>query len=430
MAKVKSARQITFTYFSIVAFAIIATHFSLMESTLEDLEHINAQNQLIHSQKAAQDLLADGNNSSVEIPPFGFAYVGIEAVPENIILPEDLQFNKAQELKDATTQGTEYFIMKTQLTIREQPQTVYLFYLDEIYEVSEEQIFGSQAKQLLISIILLLISFAVVSRISQRLTSPLSTLAEMLKERSPHDLSPIPVPQGVETKELLLLVDSVNQYQARLHDSIERERSFNRYASHELRTPLMVIKGAVSLLGQSNEPLFIEKQRRRLLSASNEMNDFVTTLLSLTRDEDLSNLVLRSLEKDEIENIVSTHSHLITHKPVSCEVIIKEATQIKVPETTIKILVGNLIKNAFACTEQGTVSIYVSPDAIEVIDSGVGLDTKPRGIEGYGLGLVIANDICRKYGWHLDLANNTAGGCTATITLQPHGTPSGQPGDN
>ncbi|WP_019616760.1 sensor histidine kinase [Psychromonas ossibalaenae] len=430
MPKVKSAKQITFTYFSIVAFAIIATHFSLLRSTLEDLEHLNAQNRLNDTKQAAQELLANSHKNSLDIPPFSSVYVGEEAVPQDITLPENLEFNKALEIRQEKTDSTEYFIMKTRLTIRGQLQTVYIFYLDEIYEFSEEQMFGNQAKQLLISIILLLISFAVVSRISQRLTSPLSALAEMLKKRSPHDLSPIPLPRGVETKELLLLVDSVNQYQARLHDSIERERSFNRYASHELRTPLMVIKGAVSLLGQSNEPLFIEKQRRRLLSASNEMNDFVTTLLSLTRDEDLSNLVLRSLEKDEIENIVSTHSHLIANKPVSCEVTIKEAIQIKVPETTIKILIGNLIKNAFACTEQGLVSIYVSPDAIEVIDTGVGLDAKPRGIEGYGLGLVIANDICRKYGWQLDLANNSKGGCTAAITLQPHGTPSGQRGDN
>ncbi|WP_028865895.1 sensor histidine kinase [Psychromonas aquimarina] len=430
MAKVKSAKQITFTYFSIVAFAIIATHFSLMESTLEELEHLNAQNRLNDAKQTAQELLADSHKSTLNIPPFSSVYVGLEAVPQNMAVPENLEFDKAAEIKHKTTDGTEYFIMKSKLTIRDQLQTVYIFSSDEIYELSEEQMFWSQAKQLFISITLLLISFVVVLRISQRLTSPLSSLAEMLKARSPHDLSPIPVPEGVETKELLQLVDCFNQYRARLHSSIERERSFNRYASHELRTPLMVIKGSVSLLGQSNEPLFIEKQRQRLLSASNEMNDFVTTLLSLTRDEDLSNLVLRSLEKDEIENIVSTHSHLIKHKPVSCEVIIKEAAQIKVPETTIKILVGNLIKNAFACTEQGLVSIYVSPDAIEVIDSGVGLDTKPRGIEGYGLGLVIANDICRKYGWQLDLANNAAGGCTATITLQPHGIPSGQPVDN
>jgi len=416
---VKSAKQITFIYFSIVAFAIIATHFSLMESTIEDLEHLTANNRLNQTKEVAQKLLLDSDQKTIFIPPFSSVYVGEQALPKNITLPEQLLFDDILEVKDEDSDGTAYFAMKSQLTIKEQLQTVYIIYVDEIYEFSEEQIFWSQAKQLFISITLLLVSFIVVLRISHRLTSPLSSLAEMLAKRSPNDLSLIPMPEGLETRELRLLVDSFNQHQTKLHSAIERERSFNRYASHELRTPLMVIKGATSLLGHSNEPEFIAKQRQRLLSASNEMNDFVTTLLSLTRDETLSNLILRNLEQKEIETIFDAHSHLISHKPVNCKVLISAETKIKAPETTIKILIGNLVKNAFACTEQGSVSVAISPTAIQVIDTGIGLETKPRGVEGYGLGLVIAHDICHKYGWELDIASNESGGCTATIILQP-----------
>ena len=419
MVNVKSAKQITFIYFSIVAFAIIATHFSLMESTIEDLEHVTANNRLNHTKEVAQELLLNSDQKVISIPPFSSVYVGEQALPQDISIPKNLVFNDAQEIKDEDSDGTAYFVMKSRLTIRDQLQTVYILYIDEIYEASEEQIFWNQAKQLLISITLLLVSFVVVLRISHRLTSPLSSLAAMLEKRSPNDLSQIPMPDGLETKELRLLVDSFNQHQTKLHDAIERERSFNRYASHELRTPLMVIKGATSLLAHSHEPAFIDKQRQRLLSASSEMNDFVTTLLSLTRDEELSSLVLRSLERKEIETIFDAHSHLIILKPVKCEIFISAETKVKAPETTIKILIGNLVKNAFACTEQGTVLVSISPVAIQVIDTGIGLETKPRGIEGYGLGLVIANDICHKYGWKLDLASNESGGCTATIALQP-----------
>jgi len=417
MSKLKSAKQITFIYFSIVAFAIIATHFSLMESTIEELEHLTANNRLNHTKQEAQQLLLNSDQKSLFIPPFSSVYVGEQAVPKNFTLPEEIALNDTIEVTETNSIDTEYFMMKSKMTIKGVQQTVYIFYIDEVYELSEDQIFWNQAKQLFISITLLLVSFVVVLRISHRLTSPLSTLAKEVATRSPNDLSPIPTPAGLETQELRQLLDSFNEHQARLHEAIERERSFNRYASHELRTPLMVMKGSISLLGQSNEPKFVEKQRQRLLSASNEMNDFVTTLLSLTRTEDLSNLVLRNLEKQELEAIIETHAHLINHKPIRCEVVIEAQTQIKVPETTIKILIGNLIKNAFACTEQGAVSIFVSPSRIRVIDTGIGLDTKPRGVEGYGLGLVIVNDICHKYGWKLDLSNNENGGCTATITL-------------
>jgi len=420
MAKLKSAKQITFIYFSIVAFAIIATHFSLMESIVEDIEQLNAQNRLNNIKKVALQQLAQGDVTSISIPPFSSAYIGKQALPKESHIPDNLEFNKAIEMEDDSSDGVSYFIMKSQLIFKGQQETVYIFYRDEIYEFSEEQIFWNQAKQLFISVTLLLVSFVVVLRISHRLTSPLSTLAKELSTRSPHDLSAIPTPQGLETQELRQLLDSFNQHQARLHDAIQRERSFNRYASHELRTPLMVIKGCVSLLGQSNEAKFVDKQRQRLLTASNEMNDFVSTLLSLTRDEDLSKLVLRNLEEQELQEIIAAHTHLIAYKQINCNVLIEAPTQIKAPETTIKILVGNLIKNAFACTEQGTISILVCPEQICIVDTGIGLDSKPRGVEGYGLGLVIANDICHKYGWQLDLANNENGGCTATITLQPH----------
>lgn len=417
LAKIKSAKQITAIYFSVVAFAIIATHFSLMESTIEDLELLNAQNHLNSAQQVAQQMLVDSDKKTLFIPPFSSVYVGKNTLPDDIKLPDNLALDTPQEIEQEVKNSAEYVVMKFKLAIHNEPQDVYIVYLNEVYDISEAQIFRSQAKQLAISISLLLLSFLVISRISQRLTHPISSLAEALVTRSAHDLSKIAVPKGLETKELHQLVDSVNQFQSRLHDSIERERAFNRYASHELRTPLMVIKGATSLLAHSHEAAFVEKQRQRLLSASDEMNDFVSTLLSLTRDEDISQLTSRELTLTELKAIFSAHEHLIAHKAVQHEVRITERTEVKMPETTVKILLGNLVKNAFACTEEGSVILHVSSTSIAVIDTGIGLNSKPRGEEGYGLGLLIAKDICHKYGWELTLNNNENGGCSATIML-------------
>mgnify|MGYP000312500983 CR=1 FL=1 len=40
MKQIKTAKQLTFTYFSIVAFAIIAFHFSMFTSMIENIEMI------------------------------------------------------------------------------------------------------------------------------------------------------------------------------------------------------------------------------------------------------------------------------------------------------------------------------------------------------------------------------------------------------
>jgi len=420
---VKSAKQLTFTYFSIVAFAIISIHFALLETTLEDFEQLNANNRLLHAKEIAKEVLNENSIQSIAIPPFTHAYIGREQLPAHLIIPDSLPADTAVELKRNSSDDTEFFIMRSDLKIRDKLKTVYFLYFDDIYELSENQIFWNQAKQLLITFSLILISLLVILRISKRLTAPLAQLTNELESRSPNDLSPIQPPQGVVSKELLQLVTSFNLYSERIHQLLERERSFNRYASHELRTPLMVMKGAISLLGQSTSPAFIEKQRIRLLHASNEMNDFVTTLLSLTREENLNNLSPRVLTRDEMHNILVEHEHLLTDKPVRWSVDMRGSTVVKAPETTIKILIGNLIKNAFACTEAGTVALKITPDVIQVVDSGIGLGSHPRGDEGFGLGLLITNDICRKYGWRLNHYNNDIEGCTAEIILKPYDTP-------
>ncbi|MGF1682851.1 sensor histidine kinase [Photobacterium minamisatsumaniensis] len=426
LLKVKSAKQLTFTYFAIVAFSIITIHVSLLESTLEDFEQINANNRLTHTKGIAPSLFENNDLTDMAIPPFSHAYLGIENIPDTISIPNSLQNDEAVEFYNTEKDSTDYFIMKSNLEIRGKSEDVYFVYFDDLYELSEEQVFDNEVKQLVISLILILISFVVVLRISDRLTHPLAQLANDLDNRSPTDLSPIALPSGIVSKELVQLVDSFNLYAERIQELLDRERSFNRYASHELRTPLMVIKGAISLLGQSNEPAFVEKQRQRLLQSSNEMNDFVTTLLSLTREENTHNLTPRQIELSELETIVAAHSSLLKGKDVVWNVVINEATFIKAPENTFKILIGNLIKNAFACTEQGQVIIQVSNKAIEVIDTGIGLGSKPRGVEGFGLGLLIASDICRKYHWSLSHHTNEFGGCTAMISLHPAEKPSVQ----
>ncbi|PSW19967.1 sensor histidine kinase [Photobacterium sanctipauli] len=426
LKKVKSAKQLTFTYFSIVAFAIITIHVSLIESTLEDFEHINANNRLRHAKEVAAVVFEDSKRMDIGTSPFTHAYIGKEALPSHVNVPNNLPYDKAVELHDADNESTEYFIMRSPISIRGKEEVVYFLYYDDLYELSEEQVFNNEKKQLLITVFLLFLSFFVVSRISERLTHPLSKLASELDQRKSSDLTPITLPSGIVSRELVQLVYSFNLYAERIQELLERERAFNRYASHELRTPLMVMKGAVSLLGQSNDPAFIEKQRQRLLQSSNDMNDFVTALLSLTREESNHTLAPREITREELESTIASHDALIKGKDVKWHIELSEPTYIKAPETTFKILLGNLIKNAFACTEEGSVTVTVSNSKIEVIDTGIGLGSKPRGVEGFGLGLLIANDICRKYHWTLSHSDNEYGGCTATISLLDDEKPNAQ----
>lgn len=424
MAKVRSAKQLTFIYFSIVAFAIIMLHATVLDSTLESIEKLSIKNRLLLQKESIFEKLAVAKSKSnvvqpsIKIDDFTMGYIDLATLPkfvdEDIFLPID----EVVEIQQSNSLGTEFFIMKLAVS-EKKDEFIYIVHTDPAFELGEKEIMWTQSWQPLISLFILLVTLLVVMRISERLTTPISVFAKQIANRSPDDTRDIELPSGLATKELLQLVDCYNKSQQQKNALIERERAFNRMASHELRTPLMVMQGATNLLSYSHEPEFIKKQQLRLQSATNEMNDFIDALLSLTKSEKDLALSRRQLTKQEISVIVDTHSALLNRKLVVVNIDVKQAPMVIIPEVALKLLLGNLLKNAFACTESGEVNVVVDSNSITVIDTGVGLYKTQHNDEGHGhgLGLLIARDICRKYNWQLELKSNDAGGCSAIIYL-------------
>jgi len=419
MKKIKMAKRLTFIYFSIVAIAIIVIHLSVFYSTFEAIEQSIAQKHFDQVKLEAQRLLKDEPSQQVQLSQYVHAYTDQTQIPDFVEIPQNIRTDKAYEVHPKQEQQAEYFIMKTYLEINSKPTLVWLVDFEDVYGVNREELLWSQRIQISASLLLLAISLLVVQRISGLLTNPLSKLSTELAQRSSDDLSVVTLPKdsGIVTQELELLVNSINQYQNKIEQLIERERAFNRYASHELRSPLMVIRGAASLLKESNEKSFVEKQRQRLIQASDEMNEFISTLLTLTRDIDNSEVGQYSVKRKDIEDTIGSYEHFISGKPVAWNVFIEQDTSVSIPLASFKIILGNLVKNAFIYTEQGQVDIHVSKNSLKVIDTGIGLENDSASNESHGLGLVIVGDICRKHGCRLTLESNVENGCIAEVTF-------------
>lgn len=427
MSKAVSARRMTFTYFSIVAFAIIMAHVAMFEMTLDDIESLYAENRLFFEYEQNQARIDQMEVGQLAITPAITVFVGREDLPTYVQLPEQLipgdvytSEDDSWSLNDLADDehDPQYFMLYQQdaATGRE----LFLVSLDQVYERSEDQVFLNQFKQLGLSLLLLIISLLVIMRIATHLALPLSRFADQLKRRDEQDFSPVSLPNVAVTTEVQQLVSSFNHYQLQIQALLDRERSFNRYASHELRSPLMVIMGACSLLKQGPENAFVDKQRQRIEDSCNEIDDIVSTLLSLTRDEqDAAQMLARNIDREELVGICREHEVLLQGRDVLWTVTVSPGTQLPVPETTFKILLGNLVKNAFAHTEQGSVEVELDSSRLQVRDTGHGLSAEPRGIEGYGLGLVIVKDICRKYQWEFSLTDRESSGCVAQVLFIP-----------
>lgn len=416
MFEARSAKQLTFLYFSIVAVAIITIHATVLDSTLEGIEKLSIQNRLLLQEESILEKAKEqGDYSVFKIDEFTTAYTDKLLLPHKINAHQTFPVNEAIEIYKTTTGETEYFLLR--LYDAESKKSVYLIHNDIAFELGEENIMGTQATQSLTSLSLLIVSLLVVMRIADRLTAPVSAFSEQLRNRKPDDLSPLVLPKGIATKELLQLVDSFNTNQEDKNALIERERAFNRMASHELRSPLMVMKGATNLLSYSNDPEFIKKQQDRLNGAVTEMNDFIDALLSLTKSEKDLALEPRFLTEVEVNNIIDAHSALLSDKPVEVNLEVLFEPNIQMPEPAFKLLLGNILKNAFAYTNEGEISITIDKSKLTVSDTGVGLENKLDNIESHGLGLLIARDICRKYHWQIELSSNINAGCTAVLAF-------------
>ncbi|TYL47621.1 sensor histidine kinase [Marinomonas sp. IMCC 4694] len=427
MKQPKTAKQLTFTYFSIVAFAIIVFHFSMFESLVEDIELIYAKNRMFKDKDVAMTLLEGTDLKHVVVPPFTNVYVGIGSVPEGVVFASNIAADRPYELDKRSTMDLETFSMRFDVVLNGQKKDLYLLHYDDVYELSEEQIFQTQTTQLALSLLLLVISLWVVMRISNRLTKPLSQLSQRLHAHNSDTLSAISLPEGSVTREILHLVDRLNHYQDQIRELVKRERAFNRYASHELRTPLMVIKGAATLLAKSDSKVFLERQRVRIAQACQEMEDYISTLLSLTREEDLGALTYRAVGQEELGAIRQAHLGYVIGPEVQVDIVHEGVVMTRLPVAALHILVGNVLKNALACTDQGKVTIKLSNNTLSVIDTGCGLKGKPGG-DSYGLGLMIVRDLCSKYHCSFTLTDNLMSkegrhGCTAKVVFPVSDTP-------
>lgn len=427
MRSVRSAKLLTFLYFSIVALALVAIHVSVYWQTTKDLEKLYGQNRLDQIKAHTAEMLARvdvGNMPGIRIQPqtgsdldqgteivFDFS-----ALPAWLPDPADMELDDGFEALNKAT-GEAYFLMKTQFSTVSGPREAILLMDFRLYEKSEEQLLDSHIKQVGFSFVLLIFSLLVVVRISDRLTRPISSFAETLANKATKDLEPVPLPAGTATIELVEMVDTFNRYQDRIRSLLERERSFSRYASHEMRTPLTVMRGALTLLEETEDPKVAAVQRRRLHDALVEMSELIETLLELTRTGGGKDIP-RQLTVEELEAIAREHDHLLAGKNLTWRAHVKGEPVVHMPEAAFRILLGNLVKNAFRYAQADEVLIEARPGRITVSDVGAGHDDGEHVEEGFGLGLLLVRDICHRYGWRTEHKGNERGGWTTIVTFE------------
>ena len=207
---------------------------------------------------------------------------------------------------------------------------------------------------------------------------------------------------------------SINRLILRNREVFQEQKQFIENASHETQTPLAIIQSQMEILLQS--PDLSQQQSDIIQSALREtdrLNRLNRTLLFISKIENQ-----QFLERSAVQTYELTHRLLKYFEEkkaklnISVEMNGNRASIVNTNKMLLEVMIGNLIKNAFAHNlENGSVSIGISSDSFRIENTGKPLNepnriferfyNKAKGTDNWGLGLSIVKKIVEINHWKI-----------------------------
>ncbi len=236
----------------------------------------------------------------------------------------------------------------------------------------------------------------------RRIASPNERLIEWARALDEDDLKkPAPDFGYSELNKLAdIIVTSLNSVQT----TLQREKQFLSHASHELRTPIAVVRSSSELLlkmaalpESDNKRSKQLETTERIQRAGKTMTNLCETLLWLNRRHD-EMLPSSNLELSTLVNQLTTElNYLIRDKNVSEEVTTTPGTY-PLPATLCRIVLSNIIRNAYQHTFSGKVTIEQKGLQFTITNYNYDNDHEYQPL-GFGLGLELVERIITQYQW-------------------------------
>ena len=183
---------------------------------------------------------------------------------------------------------------------------------------------------------------------------------------------------------------------------------------HELKNPITIIRGYSDLLPDSDEKE-IEEYSKIIARETDYVSFLINNISTLNKLEENIPIVIckESVDiKDIIESLVYIYEKKNKNITWQREY---EFSKVQTDLSLIKIILFNIIENAFKYTEKGAVSIKTYNNKISVKDTGCGIEKDKLQnitdlyfrandqIPGTGIGLFIVNTVCQKININLEI---------------------------
>lgn len=214
----------------------------------------------------------------------------------------------------------------------------------------------------------------------------------------------------------------------RAEQALDREKRFTRDVSHELRTPIAAARGALELVASERdaEPERVAVLCERAGNALSEMQDLVTGFLWLARESSPKQSHEPCPLEPEIHDWIAQLEPAAARAGSRFELRVAAPCAPPAPRAVLRILTGNLLRNAVAHGEAGTIEVVLEDGLLTVTNPARISPPTPggEGAEGsFGFGLTIVADLCRRFDFELDLGAGPQGAFVASLAFGASPTP-------
>lgn len=272
-------------------------------------------------------------------------------------------------------------------------------------------------------------------RFLSQAVSPITKMAKILEELDPQseefsETLKRTLPADVD-QEVAILSRALSDLSDRIEAFVVRERNFTRDASHELRSPITVIKIASDFLLEDDSLTEAQlKPVKRIKSNAADMEELIEALLILARESDSALSFEAVCINDVVSEEIERTNNLLGNKPVQVSVAGEHQLFVKGSDKVLSVLIGNLIRNAFSYTDEGSVNITISENDLIIEDSGIGIakedveqmfkpfqrgNNKQRG--GYGVGLTIVKMLSERFHWPINIESQLGAGTRVIVNF-------------
>src|SRR5215475_8300126 len=275
-----------------------------------------------------------------------------------------------------------------------------------------------------ITLPMLLFLLAIDIVIFRRALRPLLNASEMAKKINPKRTD-VRLPPEEIPKEILPLVQAVNQALDRLEAGFRVQREFTADAAHELRTPLTILRTRVDTLADRGISKALHKDIEGMARIVNQLLDIA----------ELETLSIDPLEKADLHPICAEVAEfaaplaLAQGKNVALSGS-DAAVWVNGNPEMLSRAIRNLVENAINYSPPGTTVEIVVEDGgiVRVLDEGPGIKEDERELifqrfwrrdrrrtEGAGLGLSIVQRIADTHAATISVENRPSGGTTFSL---------------